>query len=88
MKTKKKRIWLGILLLSLLFMIGMNVKTYAKTGEISYKATYKDATSYDIEIEGLEANEEYDYKAMVCQEQDVKPSSFEAIFRKIIWDKI
>lgn len=81
MKIKKKLLY-GLVLI-LFFMIGLNVRSYAETGEIIYKATYKDAISYTISITGLEGNEEeYDYRAMICQEQDVTPSKFAAVLGK------
>ncbi len=46
-------------------------------GRITYQAQYKDAISYDVIIKELEGNEEeYMYRAMICQETDVEASDF------------
>lgn len=76
------------ILYTFLFLIGIwfllfCTKTFAET-EVTYKATYKDALSYDVIIKGIEGNDEQDYmySAMICQEQDVEASDFLAALGK------
>ena len=70
MKGYKKIIY--VLLFLLLFIIGVSKSSYAT--EVTYKAEYKDATTYNVMITGIEKEDGYDYRAMICQEKDVKGS--------------
>lgn len=72
MKGYKKIFY--VLLFVLFFIIGVNKNSYA--AEVTYKAEYKDAISYNITITGIEKEEGYDYRAMICQEKDVTGSEF------------
>ena len=72
MKGYKKIIYVSLFLL--LFIIGVSKSSYAT--EVTYKAEYKDATTYNVMITGIEKEDGYDYRAMICQEKDVKGSQF------------
>lgn len=66
-----------LVLLFILFTIGIGGYVSAAKENITYKAEYKDAISYNLTITGLEAPEEgYIYKAMICQETDVTSGDF------------
>ncbi len=63
-------------------VIGIGKVSLASNGTITYNAEYKDRTSYQVSIEGLEYDsEKYDmYRAMICQETDVTGEDFFPVF--------
>ena len=79
MKIHKK---IFLTLLFVVFMIGIHNYVSAANENITYKAEYESATTYKLTIMGLENDEEYEYRAMICQEQDVTSTDFYKVFTK------
>ena len=81
MKIHKKIV---LTLLCVVFMIGIHNYVSAANENISYKAEYEDAISYELTVSGLEQEpEKYDlYSAMICQETDVTGDDFFSAFGK------
>ena len=78
-----KKVKYALLLVALIIGISGLSLADSEDGNITYTAKYKDAISYDITISGLGAPEEnYDYYALICQEQDVTDSDFASVFGK------
>lgn len=69
-----KKIFYVLLFVLFFIIIGVNKNSYA--AEATYKAEYRDSLAYDITITGIQKEEGYDYRAMVCQEKDVTGSKF------------
>lgn len=77
MKIVKK---VTLILIILLFSILISNKVLATNENITYKAEYKDAISYEITIDGLEEyDEEYIYNAIISQSKEITTKEFQSL---------